>query len=246
MEINVSKIMQDRLDRLNADGTIKIQIEEAVDKTVMGAITSALDSYELRRNIEKQVSDSVSSIAADCGFSAYNGFIAETVKRIVRDLYGADIASKVQKSLNDLMLQKHDGIKLSEIFDLYRKWVCESTEESDKYERQNFCCQLEQNTDGSFTHIICKFADHELDSRRGVYGEKAEIEVRFCIYNGKPETPKEKISSLYLDGHYMKDGFKIGSLTTFETLMANLYYNETEIIMDVDDVDDSDAFDVDI
>ena len=90
MNIDVSKIVADKLNQLDADGVIKRKIEETVEKTVMDAITSELSSYAFRNSISEQVKGSVSSIAADCGFSAYNGFIAQTVKSVVQELYSAD------------------------------------------------------------------------------------------------------------------------------------------------------------
>lgn len=91
MNIDISKIVSDKLAQLDADGIIKKKIEETVEKTVTDAITSELGSYPFRKSISDQVKQSVGSVAADCGFSAYNGFIANTVKHIVQDMYSADI-----------------------------------------------------------------------------------------------------------------------------------------------------------
>ena len=184
----------------------------------------------------------MSSAAADCGFSAYNGFIAEKVKSIVQDMYTADISQKVQDALNDVMLKKHENIKLSDIFNRYRKWVWENTEESDKHERGRYTGELEVAEDGPFTRYTCKFADHKLENL-SYYTEKPGIEVRICVYG---EKKADKITNLYLDGHNLKDSVKLGYLSEFEAFVVNLYYNGTEIILDPDDVDDSDYFDIDI
>ncbi len=242
MNIDVSKIVSDKLEQLDTDGVIKRKIEETVEKTVTDAITTELSSYTFRNGISKQVQDSVSKIAADCGFSAYNGFIAQTVKTIVQDLYSADIAEKVQQSLNDVLLQKHENISLSEIFKRYRDWVLENTDESEKYERQEYAADLEVKEDGNFTLYTCSFADHPLESEYFGGKERGEIEVRFCVY-GKKKT--STISSLYLNSHNLKDTLKIGTLSTFEAFVANLYYNSTEILLDVEEVDDDTSFDID-
>lgn len=242
MNIDVSKIVSDKLEQLDTDGVIKRKIEETVEKTVTDAITSELSSYTFRNGISKQVQDSVSKIAADCGFSAYNGFIAQTVKIIVQDLYSADIAEKVQQSLNDVLLQKHENISLSEIFKRYRDWVLENTDESEKYERQEYTADLEVKENGNFTHYTCRFADHPLES--GYFGgkERGEIEVRFCVYGEKKTST---VSSLYLNSHDLKNTLKTGNLSTFEAFVANLYYNSTEILLDVEEVDDDTSFDID-
>lgn len=242
MKIDISKIVLDKIEQLDTDKVIQRKIEETVEKTVMDAITSELSSYTFRNGISKQVQDSVSKIAADCGFSAYNGFIAQTVKTIVQDLYSADIAEKVQHSLNDVLLQKHKNISLSEIFKRYRDWVLENTDESEKYERQEYAADLEIKKDGYFTHYTCRFADHPLET--GYFGskERGEIEIRFCTYGSKKNST---ISTVYINDHDLKNTLKIGTLSDFEAFIVNLYYNSTEILLDVDEVDDDTGFDID-
>lgn len=242
MKIDVSKIVSDKLEQLEADGVIKRKIEETVEKTVTDAITSELNSYTFRSGISKQVQDSVSKIAADCGFSAYNGFIAQTVKSIVQDLYSVDIAEKVQRSLNDVLLQKHENITLSEIFKRYRAWVLENTDEAEKYERREYAADIETKQDGNFTHYTCRFADHPLETSYFGSKERGEIEIRFCVY-GEKQTAT--ISSLYVNSHNLKDTLKIGTLSTFEAFVANLYYNSTEIALNINEVDDDTSFDID-
>lgn len=240
MNIDVSKIVADKLAQLDADGVIKRKIEETVEKTVMDSITSELSSYSFRNSISEQVKGSVSSIAADCGFSAYNGFIAQTVKSVVQELYSADIAEKVQTALNSVLLQKHECVSLSLIFSAYREWVLEHTDEDEKYERREFTSDFEVREDGNFKHYKIRFADHPLDSY-----ESADIEIGICVWGDKK---KDYISRLYLNGHDLGQSLRIGTLSTFEAFVANLYYNKTEIELDDSNVyaENDNSFDVDI
>lgn len=242
MNIDVSQIIADKLAQMEADGTIKRKIEESLEKSIMSAISSELESYSFRSGIEKQLKDAVSNIAADCGLSAYNGYIAEKCKAIVQSHFTTDISERLEKTLNDIMFTKYENIKLSDIFKKYREWVLEHTEESDKYERGKFTHVLEVEEDGAFAHYSCKFADHTLENY-GYSKESPDIEVRFCRYRENKEC---NISTLYLNGHYMKDSFKVGHLTDFEAFILNLYYNETKIILDEEDVDENPYFDIDI
>lgn len=242
MNIDVSQIVAAKLAQLDEDGTIKRKIEETLEKTIMSAITSELESYSFRSSIQEQLKASVSTIAADCGLSAYNGYIAEKCKAIVQNLFTTDISERVEKSLNDIMFTKYENIKLSDIFKRYREWVLAHTEESEKYEREKFTHVLEVKEDGSWTEYRCKFADHTLEGF-GYNKEKPEIEILFMVFRERKEA---SISTLYLNGHYMKDSFKVGRLTDFEAFILNLYYNETKIIMDEEDVDEDPYFDIDI
>lgn len=245
MNIDVSKIVSDKLAQLDADGVIERKIEETVEKTVMESIASELSSYSFRNSISKQVKASVSEVAADCGFSAYNGFIAQTVKKMVQELYSADIANKVQTALDSVLLQKHECVSLSVIFNAYREWVLENTDEAEKYERGEFTADLEVEESGSFTHYMCRFADRPLGI--GYLGgkEHGDIEIRFCVYGNEE---RATISNLYLNGRDLKNSLKIGTLSTFEAFVTNLYYNSTEIELDTGNVaaDNDTSFDVDI
>ena len=174
----------------------------------------------------------------EIGFTGYNGFIAQTIKGITEGVMRDDVAQKIQKVFNDMLMVKHDGIKLSEIFQKYRKWVCENTEESDKYERQHFTCELEVKEDGKFTHYTATFSSEEIKGY-----EDPEIKFTICTYGEEEEC---NISSLYLDGSNMKGSFKLGRLDEVQSLLANLYFNETKIILDVGSVDDDNCFDIDI
>lgn len=242
MNIDVSQIIADKLAQLEADGTITRKIEETLEKSIMSAITSELESYTFRNGIQKQLNAAVSTLAGDIGLSAYNGYIAEKCRAIVQSHFTTDISERLEKTLNDIMFTKYENIKLSDIFKRYRKWVLEHTDDSDKYEREKFTHVLEVEESGAFTHYSCKFADHTLENY-GYSKEAPDIEIRFCIYRERKEA---SISSLYLNGHYMKDSFKVGPLTDFEAFILNLYYNETIIILDEEDVDENPYFDIDI
>lgn len=237
MNIDITKIVNDKIKSLEESGKIKEQIENSIEKTILGAITSALEDYSFKRDIEKQVSNCVSEVAAEIGFSAYNGFIVEKIKEITEGTMRDDIAKKIQKTFDDMLMTKHDGIKLSEIFDKYREWLFETVEESDKWDRQSFTCNFEIKEDGNFTHYKIKLSEEQLNS----YSD-ANIEFSFCTYMDKE---KSNISTLYFDGRKIGESLRLGTLTPVESLLANLYYNKTEIILDIDDVDDSDYYDID-
>ncbi len=238
MNLDIQAIADTKIQAMHDSGEIKKRIESDIEKTVLNAIDSALDGYQIRRQIEDSVSENVSSVVKEIGFAGYNGFIAQTIKSITEGVLRDDVAQKIQKVFNDMLMVKHDGIKLSEIFQKYREWVCENTDESDKYERQHFICNLETKEDGSFTYYTVTFSSEEIDRY-----EDPEIKFSICIY-GKQE--KANISWLKLDGENVKGTFKLGRLSEIQSLLANLYFNETEIILDVDNVDDDNGFDIDI
>lgn len=242
MNIDVSKIIQDKLAQLEADGVIQKKIEDTLEKVIADAISSELDSYAFRNSLGKQLRESIGAVAEDCGLAAYNGFIAKTVKSIIHDRLASDITAKIEDTLNDIILQKHENIWLSDIFKRYREWVFANTDEDDKHEYECYTADLEQNSNSNWTHYTCRFSDRPLEVTSLGGKEKGDIEIRFCAYGVHD---RAKISSLYLNGHDLKNSLKIGTLSTFEAFVANLYYNSTEIILDVADVDDDTSYDID-
>ena len=205
-------------------------------------MSSALSSYHFRSQIEKQIDDTVGGIAGNCGLSAYNGFIAQKAAEIVQNMYNNDISEKVKRALGETLVQDYSGIKLSEIFDKYREWVKEHTEESGQYEYEQFTCRLEQKDDGLWQNLTCKFADHPIEDS-SYRKERGEIEIRFYRYK---EAEKVRISGLWLNDHDMRQSIRIGTLTSFESFLVNLYYNKTEVEMDVENVDEDNYYDIDI
>ena len=53
MNIDVSKIIENKLNSLEAEGVIRKKIEDAVEKSITAAITSELESWSFREGIGK-------------------------------------------------------------------------------------------------------------------------------------------------------------------------------------------------
>lgn len=241
MEINISEIVTAKLEQMDRDGIVQKKIEETLEKTVLDVIAAELGSYEFRKSISDQVSQSVGEIAKNCGFSAYNGFIAERVRAIIQDMYTDDISQKIQTALDDVLLKRHENVKLSDIFQAYRKWVLENTDEAEKYERREFTCQLTEEQSGNFIHYTCTFADRRLKDTFSSHN-RGDIVLRICCF---ADNRTSDISSIYLNDRDISKSLRIGTLTKFEAFVVNLFYNKTKIILDVEDVDEDSYFDID-
>lgn len=233
MEINISEIINAKLAQMAQDGVIKQKMEESLEKTVLNAISSELESYALQKQIQEKVREHIGGIADNLGLEAYNGFLAERVRDIVRDLYTEDISQKVQKKLTDVLLKKHENVKLSDIFKAYRKWVNESVDSEDQRMRGYYTGALEVRDDGNWPRYVCRFAE-EPDQE-----ETPAVLISFLKYS---QNETAKISSLYLEGHNMACTAKIGYLTEFEAFVANLYFSGTEIELDAESVETDTTF----
>lgn len=233
MNIDFNQIIQKKLTQMEDEGIIQKKIEDALEKSIMDAIDSQLGSYSFRNALGKQMEDGISMVAKDCGLSAYNGFIAEKVKAILSGIVSDDLGKKIETAVSGVLVQRYDGIKLSDIFKRYRENVMESASDSEKYDRQEFTMELDahEGYSGNFIHCTCKFSpepDYDPD-------DSDSIEIRFCQYKDEPCS----ISSLTMGGLDMSKTLNIGYLDQFDQFLVNLLLNKTKIIMDVDSAQDA-------
>lgn len=234
MNIDFNEIVQQKLAQMEADGVIQKKIEDALEKSIMDAIDSQLGSYSFRNALSKQMNDGISQVAKDCGLSAYNGFIAEKVKAILSGIVSDDLGKKIEEAVSGVLVQRYEGIKLSDIFKRYREHVMDRTDDSEKEDRQEFTMELEISEDytGSFTHYTCKFCpEPEYDA-----DDYDAVEVRFSQYRNEQTA---SIRSLTIGGLDMSKTLKFGCLDQFDQFVVNLFLNKTEIILDADDAEDA-------
>lgn len=234
MNIDFNQVIQQKLDQMEAEGVIQKKIEDALEKAIMNAIDSQLGSYSFQNAIGKQLEDGVSRLAKDCGLSAYNGFIAERVKDIISGLASDDMSKKIENAVRGVLVRRYEGMKLSDIFKRYREHVMNSTDYSEKEDRQEFTMELEisEGYTGSFTYYKCKFCpEPEYDA-----DDYDAVEVRFSQYRNEQTA---SIGSLTIGGLDMSKTLKFGYLDPFDQFLVNLFLNKTEIIVDADDAEDA-------
>lgn len=243
MKIDIQEIVNNKVKAMEESGVIQKTIEDTIEKSVLGAIDNALDGYRLKREIEDKIKKEVSSIVSDIGFTAYNSFIVEKVKSITEGFCRADIAEKIQKTFDNMLMMKKENIKLSEIFEMYREWVCKEVEDPDKYSYERFHVKFEKHEIHDWYDI--ELAKEKPESKYGCsYGDDV---IKFTLHQSSSNKGEGWIGNTYLDGVNIKEKYKFGSCTDVELLLVNLTLNQTTIIIDVEDEDDIDnSYDIDI
>ena len=234
MNIDFNRIIQKKLTQMDVEGVIQKKIEDTLEKSIMDAIDSQLGSYSFRNALGKQMEDGISKVARDCGLSAYNGFVAEKVKAILSGIASDDLSKKIETAVSGILVQRYEGIKLSDVFKRYREHVMNSTDDSEKEDRQEFTMELEirESYTGSFTYYTCKFCpEPEYDA-----DDYDAVEVRFSQCRNEQTAP---IGSLTIGGLDMSKTLKFGCLDQFDQFLVNLFLSKTEIIVDADAAEDA-------
>lgn len=244
MNINISGIIEAKLAQMETEGVIRKKIEDALEKAILSAVSSELDSYNFTRELRDEMEKAVSGVAAQSGLAAYNGFIAQKARQIISDVLADDLTAKIQTALDGVLLRKHEGVKLSDIFKKYNKWVCENVDESDKYDRVRYTADLERSGSGGFSYYEVKLADRPNATKSYSYDAEEVPDVSFRLSSWQGE--KFTVDIVRLHGHNIRKSLRIGVLSEIEAFIVNLFYNGTEIEIDMEDADDYGYFDVDI
>lgn len=246
MILDISKIVSDKLAQMEENGSIRLFLEEQIEKTVKGAIESAISGYSLKRDIEEQITAGFPEIVNRIGLSAYNTYIAETVRKVTMATLEGDAQEKIQATIEGILLKKRESIKLSEIMAEYRKWVNSSDDEDEKRSRNEdndgYTCAVreEKGHYGSNFKSYKLYFDEEgnKDSKDfDDYDIGVDLSLLWTV--GKDSV---KILNLYFDGMKVSREFVHHTPSSFEALLLNLHFNNTPIIMDVDEIDEDDHY----
>lgn len=236
MNINIGEIVNNKIKEMEENKVVENLIAETIEKSVVKAVSEAIDGYTIKRTIEKKVEKEVCDIVNDIGFTAYNTFIANKVKDITEGTIRKDLEDKIQGTLNGILLNKKENIKLSDLFEMYRDHLNSDTDEHEKYELENFVVEIEDNDRGWITYKLSK--------EKSKYSwDKFDIE--FIIHENYNDESNGTMWKVKLDGENVDNSLKLGYRSEFENLLVNIMYNETVIEIDIEDEDDIDtSFDI--
>jgi hypothetical protein len=242
MNIDIQAIVNEHIKSMDEKGIIKKTIQETVEKAIITGITTALNGYELRNSIENKISNEVSDVVNQIGFTAYNSFIAEKVKAITEGVCNADIASKIQKTFDEMLIVKRESIKLSEIFNKYREWVCQEVDEAEQHNLEHFHVKFEKDEIHEWYRV--ELAKEKPNDR---YSSISHEEIHFTLFKTYKKNGEGKIGCLYIDGYDVTKTLIVNHLSVIEALLINLVYNNTPIEIDIESENDIDnSYDVDL
>lgn len=232
MIINISELVNNKIKELEESKKIEETITNTLEKTILSAVEDAMGSYEIRRIVKSNLTEQISTIISDIGLEGYNTFIAEKLKQIIDGTCKKDIEQKIQETFKNLLIVKREKIKLSEIFSTYREWISENLDDDEKS-----CCGFYASFDKSsygWYHIVLAKEEPTFS--------KCDFflcSIRFTVHINRDG--EGWIGSLYLNDENVEESMPFGYLNDVESLLINLKYNKTPIIIDIEDEDDIDT-----
>lgn len=237
MSVDVNKIAQEKIAAMEESGEIKKHIEDKLHTLILDSVSSALDGYELRKLIKTKIEKEVSPCVNQLDFKAYNSFICEKFRQITEEYLKEDISKKISDTFENIFMLKRESIKLSEVFEAYRRWLLEGLEEYEKYELNN---EFYASVKGDIW-LECAISKEAPEKSTSFLGPRKDIhscDFGFTVYKTHDKNEVGRIGNVYFEGSSVNDVLKVTSYNDFQSLLLNLYYNETPVILDVKDEDD--------
>ncbi len=235
MNIDVTKIVQEKIDSIAKEGLIEKAITETFEKTILKAVTDSLDSYNLRKTIEEKVATEVNSVVDELDFHSYNSFMCEKMMQIINQTCKEDLCEKIEKKFKDIFLCQTTEIKLSDIYKKFGKIACQKVDESEKWDRcdEGWHYKLQESDYG--------WLDCELDYEDHGHSYRSDCAISFVLHRNIGDKSKGWISSVYLDGVDVNKTLSFRYLNEVEIMLIQAVMNRIPIIIDIteDDVDNS-------
>lgn len=234
MNLDIQAIINNKINEMAENKVIEKQIEASLEKTITSSVSSCFSGYEFEKLIKEKVSTVLGEAVKDFDFSSYHGFITNYFNQLINHHLKDDLRLKVEKSFNQILFIKRDKIKLSEVIDIYRDLLIESLEDDKKYDLNNhFYYSISRD---KYT-IKIKLGQEEFN-RYSSYNDSVSIDIWPDISTLGNEIEAGKLWRVNYDGKELGEQLVFKDLSKFETFIINLYFNQTQIEIDVwDDVD---------
>lgn len=225
MNIDVDAIVGEKLRQLDEGGVVQKAIEDTLEKSLLSAVTEAINGYKIKREIQEKVEKQISGVVTSLDFSSYNAIMIQKMRELINAYAGDDVAKKATEMLESLFVSKRESVKLSEIFEAYRKYVIADMDYNDHIRGDEFLADY----DTTEAHWVKVSFGKDVDN----IGDK---EISFFLFGGYSNNDPYRITSLRFDGDPIDCKVQLGYLNDVEQLLVQCYYNKTPVIIDEDEL----------
>lgn len=247
MNIDIQAIVNEKLKEMEEGKILENLISKTVEEAVTKAVTSTIDGYSIKRIIENKIEEDVKKGVESVGFCAYNTIVAEQVKNLINSVIKEDVAEKVNKIFTDVMINKRETIKLSEIIDKYKELYDDlEYDDLDGLDEGHFHVVWDnEETEYSSKYIKIILSHNEQKKSMGLYSNhysgSNEKKLELYLSRWKDELTANILSVTFEDAK-LDDLKSLRNMSDFEAFLANLYLNNTTIELDIESEDDIDSY----
>ena len=165
--------------------------------------------------------------------------MCEKMMQIINQTCKEDLCEKIENKFKDIFLCQTKEIKLSDIYKSFRKIACESVDESDKWNRcdEGWHYKLKESEYG--------WLECELDYEDKHHRYSSDSEISFVVRKEHEDKTRGWISRVLLGGHDINKKFEFKHLNDVEIMLVQAVMNKIPIIIDIDEDDVDNSWDID-
>lgn len=205
-----------------ASGALQKVIEDEIAETVSKCVGNVLGGYsDFAKELEATIKTALHVDMKDLGLVGYNDIVLKIIKRKLEDSINLVGRQRIEKELNELLVNPPAEIKLSVLVDQFKESI-----DREMYEQRITCIVDTSDSTGlcpGYAHI---YMDKE--SGKGKYSCNIQLDV----------TPTGEVFGMKISGTDVKNSLFIGPNFGFERSLFQLYAAGTKIIIDAEEVDD--------
>lgn len=221
--MDLKKVVNDQFSTIVSEGYIEDLVKKQLENTVSEIIRDSLREYsDFGKEMKKTVQEKLNINFKDLDIPKYNTLILDTLNSHINELMNKQGIGDIKSKATELLFNKTDDIKLSELVD---KFKGNFQEKADDEGWEEFTCIVEESEscDGYY--------DLYLDEQ----GDKDKYNCHYFIRIN--EAGIWYARSDKRDKYSRAGEWEIGRINQFKEYIYNLYAHGTKIVNDKDDIE---------
>lgn len=227
MELDVTKIVNEKVEALLESGELEKAITAGVEKNIKSAINEAINDYRWTHTIKENLSKVLGEAASNVNFAAYANFLRDRMNDQIEKYVKDDMINLMRDSFEKMYFNMPEDIKLSDILQKYKEYLENNLDSDDKKDWGHI--------DFSFEEEYSSFIRIEAGKPNGGGRGRFEKGLSMSLYKDSSSENKATISWIELDGNDFHTCTDLRRLTEFEILMFNLMFTRKQIEVDINE-----------
>jgi hypothetical protein len=216
--MDLNKIVNDSLAKLEANGAIENIITDHLKKTIDSIVDDLFSSYsDFGKNLKTEVQSALNVNLKELNLAGYNVLVLNTVKEKLDEALHLQGVEKMQDALNEIFNDTKKEYKLSEIINEFKQDVL--SDDSD-YGGNEISFHVEKQSYGAYIAF-------DKDSGKGRYS---------CDYQLGTDS-NGKMSRADINGKKFNNKVIMGGLYGFDRVLFKIYASGAKVIIDDNNVD---------
>lgn len=224
--LDVQKIVNEEVTSLTSNGRLESLIRESVNKTLVQCIESVFRGYSVKKSMEEKIQTETDHVLKGLSFASYAGVMRKNMLASLQAVADHELIEKTRESMNELLGVRESPLDLSEIIE-------EFINSMEYDQREGLWVKL---------NIQCKEQEEIVFARKSIYVTMSYgyhiLEFDLYCLSCEEDEHAYKIYSVRTRNvdRLSKDHprvFNIEHLTSYERLVLNAFYTETDIVADI-------------